>query len=404
MTKNVFERIEKFNQGRNPQRLGLKYQAMRKNSFVFFRGTCHLFYEDWPAKSPLNDAPSTWICGDLHLENFGSYKGDNRLVYFDMNDFDEAILAPCTWEIARLLTSVIVGAGTLGVNQQEALALCHCFLDAYINALATGKARYVETETAKGMVKDLLVSLKERKRADFLNKTTEVKKGKRQFVIDNKHIAEITTEERSQVESFLSNWATTQTNPEFFKLLDVAVRIAGTGSLGIRRYVLLVTGKGSPDQNYLIDVKQAIPSSLQPYVKISQPKWNSEAERVVSIQQRVQATPKAMLSPVLIDSVPFVLSGLQPSQDRVSLDLWNGKLRRLERVLETMGEITAWAQLRSGGRQKSAIADELIAFSQDADWRSPLLDYAQSYAQQVTEDYQEFCATSAQKMLVSAQS
>ena len=42
----------------------------------------------------LPHSPVCWICGDLHIENFGSYKGDNRLVYFDLNDFDESILAP----------------------------------------------------------------------------------------------------------------------------------------------------------------------------------------------------------------------------------------------------------------------------------------------------------------------
>ncbi|MFM6271696.1 MAG: DUF2252 family protein, partial [Dolichospermum sp.] len=73
--------------------------------FYFFRGTCHLFYEDLSENSGMNLAPLTWICGDLHLENFGSYKGNNRLVYFDINDFDEAVIAPCTWEIVRFITS-----------------------------------------------------------------------------------------------------------------------------------------------------------------------------------------------------------------------------------------------------------------------------------------------------------
>ena len=69
---------------------------MRKSAFAFLRATCHLFYEDLPKSPLLRKVPPVWACGDLHLENFGSYKGDNRLVYFDLNDFDEALLAPCT--------------------------------------------------------------------------------------------------------------------------------------------------------------------------------------------------------------------------------------------------------------------------------------------------------------------
>src|ERR1700684_811170 len=60
----------------------------------------------------------------MHLENFGSYKADNRLIYFDNNDFDEACLAPSLYELVRLLTSVLVGASDLKLSRAEALALC----------------------------------------------------------------------------------------------------------------------------------------------------------------------------------------------------------------------------------------------------------------------------------------
>src|SRR5262245_55910437 len=143
----VVERIRQFNQGRNPQLLQLKYQAMRANVFAFFRGTCHLFYEDWPKASLLNEAPPVWSCGDLHLENYGSYKGDNRLIYFDINDFDEAALAPCTWDLTRFTTSVLLAASTLKIKPGDAVVLCESFLDAYTTALARGQPRVVEQET-----------------------------------------------------------------------------------------------------------------------------------------------------------------------------------------------------------------------------------------------------------------
>jgi len=105
MARSVEERIEAFNQGRESERLALKLQALERSAFTFLRGTCHLFYADLPAHPLLQDAPATWVCGDLHLENFGTYQGDNRAVYFDLNDFDEAALAPCSWEVVRLLAS-----------------------------------------------------------------------------------------------------------------------------------------------------------------------------------------------------------------------------------------------------------------------------------------------------------
>ncbi|GAC1402038.1 MAG: hypothetical protein NVSMB49_17550 [Ktedonobacteraceae bacterium] len=102
MSDNVFERIQHFNQGRNPHLLQLKYQVMSTNSFAFLRGSDHLFYEDWPQESLLNDAPLSWLCGDLHWQNLGSYKGDNRLVYFQMNDLMRLYLhlAPGTLHVS----------------------------------------------------------------------------------------------------------------------------------------------------------------------------------------------------------------------------------------------------------------------------------------------------------------
>src|SRR6185437_14141187 len=94
MPLSIVSRIRRFNADREPERLALKYAAMRRDPFAFFRGTAHLFYADWPRPSPLDATPLTWACGDLHLENFGSYKGHNGLAYFDINDFDEAALAP----------------------------------------------------------------------------------------------------------------------------------------------------------------------------------------------------------------------------------------------------------------------------------------------------------------------
>lgn len=389
--RNVIERILTFNRGRDPERLVLKYRAMRTDAFAFLRGTCHLFYQDWPANSLLNDAPAAWICGDLHLENFGSFKGDNRLTYFDINDFDEAALAPATWELARFLTSVLVAAKTLGVNHSEAIDLSRCFLDSYKAALQDGKAYWLERATAKGMVKNLLSSLRKRTRPEFLDSRTQFKHGKRMLRLENKLALPATKMDYKKIVLFMADFAASQSNPQFFKVLDVARRIAGIGSLGVERYVILVEGRGSPAGNYLLDLKHQPGSALVPYLTLSQPEWATEAERVVSIQHRVQAVSPAFLNAVQIGDRSYVMRELLPDSDRLHLELWNGKLRRLEKVMHAMGEVMAWSHLRGGGRQGSAIADEWIAFAARSDWRSQLLEYADGYAQQVVSDWTEFC-------------
>jgi len=390
MTEELIGRIRKFNAGRDPERLHLKYQAMRADAFAFLRGTCHLFYQDWPSGSPLDDAPATWICGDLHLENFGSYKGDNRLTYFDLNDFDEAALAPATWELARFLSSVLVGAETLGVNRPEALALCHCFLDGYTAALQDGKARWLERSTAEGMVKSLLSGLGQRTRPEFLDSRTKLKGGKRMLRLDGKRALPATDKDYQKVTLFMAEFAAHQPDPKFFKVLDVARRIAGTGSLGIERYVILVAGSGSPAGNYLLDLKHAPVPALAPYLPLPQPAWETEAHRVVGIQRRVQAVSPAFLNAVQIGEHSYVMRELLPDSDRLQLELWNGKLRRLENVMHAMAKVVAWGHLRSSGRQGSAIADEWISFAARNDWRGPLLEYANDYSRQVVSDWKAF--------------
>ncbi|MCY7272394.1 MAG: DUF2252 domain-containing protein [Phormidesmis sp. CAN_BIN44] len=389
--RNVVAQIQQFNQDRDPNLLKLKYQTMASSAFGFLRGTCHLFYQDIPAEATIDKLPSVWVCGDLHLQNFGSYRGDDRLVYFDINDFDESVLAPCSWDTARFLTSILVAAHTLGISDEDAQELCKCFLESYTAALRLGKARDIHPQTAAGLVRELLESLAKRDRKIFLTERTDLKDKQRKLkIIPGKTFA-VTPEQREKITNLITKWAANHPNPAFFEVLDVAHRIAGTGSLGLDRYILLVEGNGSPHRNYLLDLKAARSSSLYPHLQVHQPNWISEADRIVAIQHRFQESPPALLKALELDSKSYVLRELQPTADRVNLAAWNGKIKRLKKVIQTMAEVTAWGQLRSGGRQGSAIADDLIAFAEDAEnWHPLLLEYAQSYAVQVETDFTLF--------------
>ena len=58
----MWKRIEAFNRGRRPELIARKYRAMSRDPFVFFRGTAHLFWEDWASMggTALDDAPLAW--------------------------------------------------------------------------------------------------------------------------------------------------------------------------------------------------------------------------------------------------------------------------------------------------------------------------------------------------------
>jgi len=395
-SRDVTARIEEFNAGREPERLALKYRAMCKSPFSFFRGSAHLFWEDLAAHGKeLPASPLVWACGDLHLENFGSFQGNNGLSYFDLNDFDEAALAPANWEVSRFVTSVFVAAPLLDLTRGDATSLATAFLEAYRTALVDGKPRWIERATASGMVHALLKRVKRRKRVMLVQSRTIKKNGKLRLLIDDKHTLPATAAQRREVTRWLAKFAKSQPNPKFFKVLDVARRAAGVGSLCLKRYVVLVRGPGGKEPHAILDAKWAPASSLARVEQVHQPDWKSEADRVVAIQHCMEAIAPALLDAVRIGKGGYILRELQPSNDRLTLDDARAHPRELLSIAETMGHVTAWAQLRSSGRQGSAAIDDLIAFASGPRWRAcrrALVDYGRTYQAQVVRDYKKFAA------------
>lgn len=387
---DVTQSILAYNHGRDPARLRRKFKLLRRDPFAFFRGTCHLFYETLPRRAVFSSAPAVLVCGDLHLENFGTYKGDNRLVYFDVNDFDEAALAPCTLELVRFVASLLLAAAHLKLSAPQAAKLCRGFLGAYRDAIADGKPRWVERSTAGGMVKDLLHALKRRTRGELLARRTERVKGKRRLRLDGNH-ARVAPADRSRIGRLLKRFAATTGQPRFYRLLDVALRITGNGSLGIERYVLLVEGEGSPANNYLLDLKLALPSVLAPAVGLRQPKWASEAQRVVGTQRILQAIPPALLHAVIDGGRTYVLKEMQPSADRLDLALWQGHIERLEAVVKTMAEVAAWAQLRGCSRHGAASVADLQRFACGATWEKTLMAAAKDSCMRTHAQWRTYC-------------
>jgi len=215
---------------------------------------------------------------------------------------------------------------------------------------------------------------------------------KRRLRIDGKKALAASKHQRAQVIEFMLSFAKSQPNPGFYEVLDVARRIAGTGSLGLERFAILVKGKGSPNSNYLLDLKVAVPSSLVEYLQVKQPKWPSQAHRVVALQQRSQAVPMAFLQPVRMGEKAYVLRGLQPAEDRVVVAPDKLSMAGMRELLVCMGQTVAWMHLRSAGRQGSAIADEFIEWGHKTKWQKKLMDAAWACAEQVRVDAQAFNA------------
>lgn len=386
---DVFDRVMAYNAGREPKRLQMKLVAMQADPSTFLRGTCHLFYEDWHKSLNQLKSPSAWICGDLHLENFGSYKGDNGLVYFDINDFDECALAPCLWDLTRLLTSLIVAAKTLKLNPSQTDKMLGEMLTRYAKTLASGKPKWVERKTAKGMVKGLLSNLNDRTQKDFLASRTETQGSKLVLLIDGKRTLKLSKSEKAVALDLFKACMQVSNKSDFYYPLDMARRVAGTGSLGLERYVVLVVGDKAKPR--LIDMKKISTSALSPYLLIKQANWHSEAQRVATIQSFTQAIPPALLKPTNALSNSYLIKELQPTQDRLNISLWNGNLTKLDDVFETMAEIVAWGHIRNAAYLQADKREVLMRFGADVElWQAYALSLAREAANQTVSQWLEY--------------
>ncbi len=385
---SVSQRIKTFNAPLLADKVQLKYQLMAEGPYRFFRGTCHLFYEDLSKHPEFPAAPLVWMCGDLHVENMGTYKGDNRQVYFDLNDFDEAILGPATWELVRMTTSIFVAFSHLKMEERKAIKSATLFLDTYAKTLAADKIRYIDPRTADGIVKTFLDAVSRRKQTDILRKHTKERDNKISFIIDNEKHYKLEKGLKKELKAYISHWiATNDDSPYNYRVLDVCFRVAGTGSLGVKRYLFLLQNIRNKKEYLLLDMKQATPSSLAPYLKTPQPIWESEAQRTVTIQQKAQNIPPALLSTAVFKNDSYVIQEMQPVEDKVDFNLIKKRYRDVCEVINTMATLTASAHLRSSGRQGSATADCLIDFGKNKEWQDSLLQYAIKYAAQVSADY-----------------
>ncbi|MBY0490234.1 MAG: DUF2252 domain-containing protein [Gemmatimonadaceae bacterium] len=384
------KRLQAFHATRDPERVQRKLARMRRDPFAFLRGTNVLFQEDWALGAGLlKKGPLAWQCGDLHAENVGSFRGGNRLTYFDLTDFDDAVLAPVLLDITRLCTSVLVAAD-LHTEQVaggfDGRAMAAHLLATYRATLAEGKAWWIERGIATGLVRDLLRNLRERSRREFLE--TRARLAKRQLRVRGVHALPAPDEERARVAAAVQE-ALAATAPDLV-VHDVARRIAGNGSLGVPRWVLLVE-HAVPDARFaLLDAKIPAPSPAVMHAPV-QPEWPNEATRVVTVQRLMQAAPPALHHVVPFGEKALVLRELQPSEDRVRLDVAMARPRAVRKLLEQMAQLLAWGQLRASGWYGASGGDALQQFAQRDDWEGEVIAYAVRAATTNRQDWQAFC-------------
>ena len=387
---SLIKRIEKYNDGVPPVLYDLKMRAMAESPFRFYRGTCHLFAEDLNKIYERKPRIKVWNCGDAHFENFGSYKGDNRQVYFDVNDFDEAFLGNPAAELTRFVTSIIVAAMQMGVSSVKIHKAVNDILQEYIVTVQRRKALMLESEVAHGAFKKFFSQMSTLDRDDFIGKRTIKEKGLLKLKIDDKRY--ISLDEEKKKELFKSITPLMAKSNRFAEMVfeDAAIRIAGTGSLGLERYCVLFYSKRKGKQ-YLLDIKEARRSCYMGLSGSKQPTFRNNAERIITAGHIMQFTPAAFIAPLRMAGKWFVIKELQPTADRMSLEAFDKDFNRLAEVAREMSKLIAYAHIRSCGNYEASTVDELVLFSDKKQWQREVLDIAGTLAIKNSKYYKTFC-------------
>jgi len=328
--------------GRIPKLLPIKYGRMAKSPFAFFRGAVSIMAAD------LASEPHTGIfvqlCGDAHVQNLGCYEAPDGRLVFDINDFDETIPGPWEWDVKRMAASIALAGSRSAV---EAFASSYC---ATIRSLAAQPVLVYARHQIHRANKTPAVSaaIQQAQRAnpcDLLSKYTD---GSGRFKKIKHTLRRLEGKERSEVLASLFLYRQSLA-PErlhlfqFFRPLDVAFKVVGTGSVGLRDYVVLMQGNGADDPLFL-QIKQEVESAYAPYLKAG--RYPNQGRRVAEGQRKVQPVSDLLLGWTRIGKYDYAVRQLNDHKGGV--DLTQLKADGLNGLALVAGELLARGHARSG--------------------------------------------------------
>ncbi|MGK7891058.1 MAG: DUF2252 domain-containing protein [Leptolyngbyaceae cyanobacterium] len=265
-----------------------KYTKMAASAFRFYRGSNHLFWADFGSDFRLqefgHEGTTIWVQGDLHTENYGAYVNDDGVVVYDLNDFDEGVVIDYQFDVWRMAISIVLMVRQSGIpdgNGKQTKAdgaiapLIDDFAESYLDTLADYRGNSQEKriifdrQQLSGPLDRFLDKVEKKNGRSQLLETWTIAPSKqdppspcRRFdrVKRADKLVAVTEAEWEAIAPQLPHYGRTLTgkvtyDPDHFKICDIARRInAGTGSLGVRRYYVLIAGN-KPKQERILDIK-----------------------------------------------------------------------------------------------------------------------------------------------------
>jgi uncharacterized protein (DUF2252 family) len=400
--------IARSMRGRISSLVALKYERMLASPFGFFRGAVPVMAADLAALP--NTGIISQICGDAHVRNLGAYAAPDGRLIFDINDFDETCAAPFEWDLKRMATSLVLAGRENGRKSSACRDAVHILALNY-RRLAAALARMPIIDVARYQVHRLervtpvSQALHKAERETPLGTlhrfTVEMEADKaghrrRRF---KKEPPLLTPLPLAQSRAVLASFARYRSSllPERRHFLDqytpvdVAFKVVGTGSVGLRDYLVYLEGNGENDPLFL-QVKEEPGSAYAPYLSIHGAESRAavhQGERVAEGQRAMQWQSDPFLGWTTIANREYLVRQL--NDHNASIDLEELRGGGLAEYAALCGELLARGHARSG--DVHLITGYLGAGSSQDKFDRALGAFAEAYADQTEADWRAVVAS-----------
>jgi uncharacterized protein (DUF2252 family) len=394
--------------GRVPKLIEMKKQLMAMSPFGYFRGAVPVMAYDLSLSG--NAGIVNQLCGDAHVRNLGAFAGPDGRLVFDINDFDETIVGPFEWDVKRMATSLMLagrGAGARNVDCREGAAV---FLERYRTTILTF-ARMPILEVARFQVHRLrsvspvggilrmaeratpmhtLSTLTEPEGAAAKKNKIENKTG-RIFKTLPPNLTRLTGAVAEKVVGSLATYAESllRERRHFlaqYRPVDVAFKVVGTGSVGLRDYCVYMEGNGLRDPLFL-QIKEEAVSAYAPYIGRVDGTPNRrgnfhQGRRVVEGSRAMQLQSDPFLGWTTMEGRDYLVRQL--NDHKASIQVEDLKGAGLLEYAAVCGELLARGHARSGD---AAMLAGYIGNS--ARFDNAIVTFAVAYANQTEADWEE---------------
>ncbi len=381
-------------EGRVRALLPIKYARMTASPFAFFRGAVSIMAADL-GRLP-HSGLNVQLCGDAHIQNLGSFAAPDGSLVFDLNDFDETIRGPWEWDVKRMAASIVLAGAASGHVRTRCKVAAEMFAASYCRSIHEF-ANLPILQVARRQIhrqqriQPIQAALRQSARArpsDLLRRLV-APDGRGRLCFQNLRPA-CWRIQGAGARAVMDSLAAYRENlaPErrhlfdLFRPIDVGFKVVGTGSVGLRDYVVLFEGNGVEDPMFL-QIKQEMPSAYSQWLPDAV--YAHQGRRAAEGQRAVQPISDLLLGWTSIGEHQYLVRQLNDHKGSIDLDnLRSGGLESLARVA---GELLARGHARSGD------ACEIGGYcGGGSKLIKALRDFACQYADQTDADYAVFMA------------